>query len=188
MNNIEQREKAVVELLSSIGEDPSREGLKETPNRVARMYGELFNGYDEDPKKHLDKVFEEGGDEIVIVRNIKFFSHCEHHMVPFFGEAHVAYIPNKKSKKVVGLSKIVRVVEGYAHRLQIQERLTREIAEAIQEKLDPQAVAVIISAKHMCMEMRGVKNPCADTVTSFMGGAFRENNIAREELLSLIKI
>lgn len=181
------RELAVRELLLSIGEDPDREGLVKTPHRVAKMYNELFAGYNQNAEEILTSAtFEsEGSNEMVIVRNIEFFSHCEHHMVPFYGKAHVAYIPNGR---VVGLSKIARVVEMFARRLQIQERMTMQIADAMQEALDPLGVMVVIEAEHMCMKMRGVKNPCADTVTSAVRGVFRDpKEHARTEFLSLMR-
>lgn len=182
-----KRHNAIVELLESIGENTSREGLLDTPDRVSRMYDEIFAGYEEDPKEHLRKQFSAPNDEIVLVRDIEFWSHCEHHMVPFFGKAHIAYIP-KKNGKVVGISKLARVVEGYSKRLQIQERLGNQIANAIEEVLEPQAIAVIIEADHLCMKMRGVKNPCANTVTSVMRGAFRNVPAARQELFALIEL
>lgn len=175
----------VRELLQFIGEDPAREGLVETPSRVIRMYSEIFSGYQSDPREILSKTFEaENHNELVIVRDIEFFSHCEHHMVPFFGKAHVGYIP---SGTVVGLSKIARLVECYARRLQVQERMTTQIANAIEEVLKPQGVMVVIEATHMCMKMRGVKNPCADTVTSAVRGVFKTEAEARAEFLSLIR-
>lgn len=175
----------VRELLQFIGEDPAREGLVETPSRVIRMYSEIFSGYRQDPYEILSKTFEdENHEELVIVRDIEFFSHCEHHMVPFFGKAHVGYIP---SGAVVGLSKIARLVECYARRLQVQERMTTQIANAIDEVLKPQGVMVVIEATHMCMKMRGVKNPCADTVTSAVRGVFKNEAEARAEFLSLIR-
>lgn len=190
------RELWVQKLLESIGEDPNREGLVRTPYRVAKMYDEVFGGYAVDPKKLLETTFKEdaGIEEIeegqlnynqgmVIVRDISFYSHCEHHMVPFFGKVHVGYIPGKK---VVGLSKIARVVDAYARRLQIQERMTKQIADVINEVLEPQGVIVVIEAEHLCMKMRGVKNPCADTVTSAVRGAFQELP-TRMEFLQLIR-
>jgi GTP cyclohydrolase I len=177
------REKAVQSLLLSVGEDPKREGLIDTPKRVARMYEELFAGYEQDPKKILSRVFTAESQDMVLVRNIQFYSHCEHHMVPFYGLASVAYIPNKK---LVGISKLARLVECYARRLQIQERMTVQIADAIEEALQPFGVAVIIEAEHMCMKMRGIKNPCADTVTSTVRGIFKLDEKARSELMSLI--
>ena len=177
-------EYSVVDLLKAMGEDFKREGLKDTPARVARMYSEIFEGYGQDPEKILERTFsDEDHHEMVIVRDIDFFSHCEHHMVPFFGKVHIAYIPNGR---VVGLSKLVRLVECYAHRLQIQERMVTQIADAIEKSLEPLGVMVVIEAEHLCMKMRGVKNACADTVTSAVRGAFMENPETRAEFLSLI--
>lgn len=192
-----KREAAVRELLASTGEDVGREGLVDTPARVAKMYEEVFGGYKIDPHELLERTFaEDAGIEeadedgvvnylqgMVIVRDIKFYSHCEHHMVPFFGTVHVGYIPNKK---VVGISKIARVVDAYARRLQIQERLTKQIADTIQEVLNPQGVMVVVEAEHLCMKMRGIKNPCADTVTSTVRGLF-EQAPTRQEFLQLIR-
>lgn len=177
---------AVKMLLHSIGENPDREGLAQTPERVCRMYSEIFAGYKQDPREILSTVFsDENHQEMVLVRNINFYSHCEHHMVPFFGKAHVAYIPNGT---VVGISKIARLVECFARRLQIQERMTSQIADTMQEVLDPLGVMVVIEAEHLCMKMRGIKNPCADTVTSAVRGVFKDNsNQARAEFLQLIK-
>jgi GTP cyclohydrolase I len=179
-------EKAVKDILTSIGEDPNREGLLDTPDRVTRMYKELFAGYSQDPKSILARTFSaEGHQEMVIVRDIQFYSHCEHHMVPFFGKVHIGYIPNGS---VVGLSKLARLVECFARRLQIQERMTTQIAEAIQQYLSPLGVMVVVEAEHMCMKMRGVKNPCADTVTSAVRGIFRDpTETARTEFLTLIR-
>lgn len=190
------REDAVKELLLSVGEDINREGLVETPKRVAKMYDEVFGGYKIDPKQFLQKTFQDdAGIEdfsienpnynqgMVIVRNISFYSHCEHHMVPFFGKVHVGYIPGKK---VVGLSKIARVVDAYARRLQIQERLTKQIADLLWQELEPQGVIVVVEAEHLCMKMRGIKNPCADTVTSAVRGIFKELP-TRQEFFQLLK-
>jgi len=182
------REDAVRAMITSIGEDPSREGLIKTPHRVAKMYDELFSGYDQDPIAILKSAIFTNmpGDDIVLIRDIEFFSHCEHHMVPFFGKVHVAYIP--RDNKVVGISKIARIVDVFAKRLQIQERMNKQIEEAMRLALDPIGIAVIIQADHMCMKMRGIKNPCANTVTSHMTGAFRDNIAAREELMQLINM
>lgn len=187
------RELAVRNLIRTIGENPDREGLIKTPERVARMYDEIFGGYGINPGALLssatfaaDGVVEEDTkytQGMVIVRDISFYSHCEHHMVPFFGKAHVGYIPKGK---VTGLSKIARVVDAYARRLQIQERLTKQIADCIWETLDPQGVMVVVEAQHLCMKMRGVKNPCADTVTSCVRGVFTQQEV-RQEFLSLIR-
>lgn len=193
---MEERMEAVKMLLRSIGEDVNREGLLETPARVAKMYEEIFGGYSVDVSSLLTKTFAEnvGIEEaskdkpnyhqgMVIVRDIQFWSHCEHHMVPFFGKAHVGYIPNKE---VVGISKIARVVDAYARRLQIQERLTSQIADLLWDELKPQGVIVVMEAQHLCMKMRGVKNPCADTITSTVRGIFEEYP-TRQEFLELIR-
>lgn len=189
-----QRKDAVKMLLDSIpGENSKREGLVETPDRVARMYDEIFGGYEMNPLEVLNKTFTvdkaeqvRAGDiyqnGIVVVKDISFYSHCEHHMVPFIGKAWVAYIP---TDKVVGLSKIARVVEGFARRLQIQERMTTQIADALEEALQPQGVMVVIEAEHLCMAMRGVKKPGTNTVTSSVRGVFAENDAARAECLNL---
>lgn len=176
---------AVSELLSAIGEDPTRDGLLETPRRVAEMYVELFEGLEIDPGKHLQVTFDVGHGEMIMVRDIPFTSLCEHHLVPFRGQAHVAYIPGADGR-ITGLSKIARLVEGYARRLQVQERMTTQIASALQEGLKPYGVAVVIEATHMCMVMRGVQKPNALTVTSAMLGAFRDNPATREELMQLM--
>lgn len=185
-----KREKAVKMLLSTIQENVDREGLVETPYRVAKMYEEIFEGYSQDPEQILSKTFKE--DDVVdnttdkgmvIVKDIEFFSHCEHHMVPFFGKVHIGYIPGKK---VVGLSKLCRLVNCYAHRLQVQERLGQQIADSIMKYLEPEGVIVVIEAQHLCMKMRGVKNPSSDTVTSCIRGCFM-NNETRQEFLNLIK-
>jgi GTP cyclohydrolase I len=181
-----QRRAAVQLLLLSIEEDRHREGLIDTPARVAKMYDEIFAGYEQDPKEILGTEFNERYDEMVLVRDIPFYSHCEHHMVPFFGVAHVAYIPNGK---VVGISKLARLVECFAKMLQIQERMTQQIAESIENVLQPLGVAVIIQAEHLCMGMRGIKKPGTKTVTSYMTGVFRHNeNNARMELMQLINM
>lgn len=185
---ITKREQAVKELLRTIpGEDVDREGLLETPNRVARMYEEIFAGYNMDPHLILSKTFKaEEHKEMVIVKDTDFYSHCEHHMVPFFGQVHIAYIPNGN---VVGLSKLARLVECFAKRLQIQERMTTQIADAIVAELDPMGVMVVIQAEHLCMAMRGVKKPGAKTITSAVRGVFAENdNQARREFLSLLSL
>jgi len=173
-------------LLGFIGDDPNREGLEETPQRVVKAFGEYFSGYQEDPAEHLKKTFEEveGYDEVVLVSDIEVFSHCEHHMAPFVGKAHVAYIPNGK---VVGLSKLARLVDGYAKRLQVQEKLTMQIANAIEDVLQPAGVAVIIQCQHFCMCYRGVRKPTAMTTTSKLSGAFLNNPSSRLELFQLIK-
>ena len=176
---------AVRELLRWIGEDPEREGLAETPRRVADAYLEYFRGYGEDPRTHLAHTFEEVGgyDEIILLRDVPFHSHCEHHMAPIQGKVHVAYLPNKR---VVGISKLVRVVHAFALRLQVQERLTAEIADCIDETLHPRGVGVIVEASHGCMTCRGVETPNVTMTTSCMLGAFREDEKSRNELMRLI--
>jgi len=177
--------KAVAMIIEAIGEDPEREGLFDTPDRVARMYAEIFSGLEEDPRKYLEVHFNEDHDEIILVKDIPFYSMCEHHLVPFFGKAHVAYIP--ENGKITGLSKIARLVESVAKRPQLQERLTREIADILVECLNPQGVAVVIEAEHLCMSMRGIKKPGSKTVTSAVRGIFRKSAKTRAEVLSLIK-
>jgi len=174
-------------LLAHIGDDPQREGLLETPKRVVAAFEEYFSGYQEDPREHLEKTFEEveGYDEMVLVSDIEVHSHCEHHMAPFVGKAHVAYIPDGR---VVGLSKLARVVDVYARRLQVQEKLTMQIAQAIEEVLQPKGVAVIIQCRHFCMCHRGVRKPDAWTTTSKLSGAFRNNPSSRLELFKLISM
>ncbi|MFH1577440.1 MAG: GTP cyclohydrolase I FolE [Candidatus Margulisiibacteriota bacterium] len=178
-------EKAVKEILKAIGDDPHRAGIKDTPKRVARMYSELFAGLNKDPGKEATVFHEEDHEEMVMVKNIPFYSMCEHHLVPFFGKAHVVYIPNKG--KVTGLSKLVRVIEGFATRPQVQERLTSQIADCLMNRLKPQGVMVIIEAEHLCMSMRGVKKPGAITTTSAVRGVLQKNAKTRSEALSLIK-
>lgn len=177
--------RAIREVLFAIGEDPDRDGLQDTPQRVARMYGEVCGGLREDPTTHLDTTFEVSHDEIIVVRDIPFYSICEHHLIPFFGKAHLAYLPEKDGR-ITGLSKLARLVDGFAKRPQVQERLTGEIADAIDEKLSPRGAAVVLEAEHLCMSMRGIKKPGAKTVTSSMRGIFRENHSSREEVLNLI--
>jgi GTP cyclohydrolase I len=176
-------EQAVRMILEAIGEDPKREGLKLTPARVARAYEEIFGQGEHDPGAALSTTFDERHHEIVLVKDIPFYSMCEHHLLPFFGKAHVAYIPNGK---IVGISKLARVVEAFARRPQVQERMTSQIAELINEKLDAAGVAVIIEAIHTCMTMRGVKKPGASVITSAMRGAFRDNITTRTEIMSLV--
>ena len=175
---------SVEKMLRAFGEDPDREGLQRTPDRVARMYEELLSGYRVDPVAMVnDALFEEEYDEMVIVRDIEFYSLCEHHMLPFIGRAHVAYIPNGK---VLGLSKIPRIVDMYARRLQVQERMTRQIADFLRDLLKPQGVAVVVEAMHLCSMMRGVRKHDARMTTSAMHGAFRANLASREEFLANI--
>ena len=174
---------SVVEMLRAIGEDPSRNGLLETPRRIAEMYEEIFEGLWKDPRDYLEVVFEVAHDEMVILRDIPFYSMCEHHFLPFHGEAHVGYIPDGR---VVGISKLARVVEGFARRPQIQEQLTSQIAEAIMEVLQPDGVAVVIEAEHLCMTMRGIKKPGSRMVTSAMRGNFKQQSVTRAEFLSLV--
>ncbi|MEI2697288.1 MAG: GTP cyclohydrolase I FolE [Microthrixaceae bacterium] len=179
-------ERAVREILAAIGEDPEREGLADTPARVARMYAETCSGLHEDAARHLKVTFDAGHDEVIMVRDISMFSMCEHHLVPFFGSAHVAYIPNMDGR-VTGLSKIARLVDGYARRPQVQERLTTQIADAIEASLDPRGVLVVIEAEHMCMAMRGIRKTGASTVTSAVRGVFRTDSAARAEAMRFIE-
>ncbi|MGG6431435.1 GTP cyclohydrolase I FolE [Anoxybacillus sp. D401a] len=183
--NVEQIEQAVRLILEAIGEDPNREGLLDTPKRVAKMYAEVFSGLSEDPKIHLQTVFSEDHEELVLVKDIPFYSMCEHHLVPFFGVAHVAYIP--RGGKVTGLSKLARAVETVARRPQLQERITATVADAIMETLEPHGVMVVVEAEHMCMTMRGVKKPGAKTVTTAVRGTLATDEKARAEILALIK-
>ena len=176
-------ERAVREILLAVGEDPDREGLLETPARVARMYAEMFSGLAQNPREHTQKFFSEQYDEVVLVRDISFCSMCEHHLLPFIGTAHVAYIPNGK---VIGLSKIARVVEVISRRPQVQERMTEDIANLLVEELDAKGVAVVIEASHSCMTIRGVKKPGSSMVTSAMKGVFRANVSSRAEVMQLI--
>ena len=174
---------AVRDILEAIGEDPDREGLRETPGRVARMYGELFGGLHREPRSYLQKFFSESCDEVILVRDISFNSMCEHHLLPFMGKAHIGYLPNGR---VVGLSKLARVVDVYAKRLQVQERLTTSIADLIMSQLKPYGVIVVVEAEHLCMIMRGVKKPGSYTTTSAVRGIFKEDQRSRAEALSLI--
>ncbi len=178
-------EAAVCELLLAVGEDPERDGLRETPARVARMYAEIFSGLHEDPATHLTTTFEAGHDEMVMVRDIPMYSCCEHHLLPWVGKAHVAYIPNDDGR-VTGLSKLARVVEGYARRPQVQERLTTQIADAMADALEPRGVMVVIEAEHLCMSMRGIRKPGSSTVTSAVRGLFRTNDATRQEAMRFI--
>jgi GTP cyclohydrolase I len=178
---------AVRTLIRWAGDDPTREGLLDTPGRVARAYREYFKGYQEDPREHLARTFREVGgyDEIVLLRDIPFQSHCEHHMAPIIGKVHIAYLP---TDRVVGLSKLARVALGYARRLQVQERLTAEIADAVQEVLNPRGVAVVVEASHACMSARGVMTTGATMTTSRMMGVFRSDERSRKEVLALMGV
>ncbi len=178
-------EEGVRLILEGIGEDPDREGLLKTPARVARMYEEVFAGMTEDPGKHFETTFDEGHREMVIVSDIPFYSMCEHHLVPFFGCAHVAYIPSEDGR-VCGLSKLARLVDAFARRPQVQERLTTQVAETLMAELNPQGVLVVMEAEHMCMTMRGVKKPGSKTTTSAVRGAFEHHDATRAEALALI--
>jgi GTP cyclohydrolase I len=179
-------EKAVREILIAIGEDPDRDGLQRTPGRVARMYEEVFGGLQEDPAEYLTVTFDACHDEMVMVRDIPLASLCEHHLVPFLGHAHVAYIPNE-SGRITGLSKLARLVDGFAKRPQVQERLTSQIADTMDEVLQPRGVLVVIEAEHLCMTMRGVKKPGAVTVTSAVRGLFRDDARTRAEAMGLLR-
>lgn len=176
-------ERAVREILAAVGEDPDREGLLETPARVARMYAELFSGLHEDPRVHLQKFFTEKYDEVVLVRDISFNSMCEHHMLPFMGRAHIGYVPDGK---VIGLSKLARVVDVVARRPQVQERMTETVADLLVEELQVKGVAVVIEATHSCMTIRGIRKPGSLCVTSAMRGLFRSNLSSRSEVMTLI--
>ncbi|MBU0683049.1 MAG: GTP cyclohydrolase I FolE [Candidatus Omnitrophota bacterium] len=180
----EKIKRAVKDILEAIGEDPVREGLKNTPKRVAEMYEEILGGMNRNADDDIEVFFEKEHDEIILLKDIPLYSVCEHHMVPFIGKAHVAYIPD--NNRITGLSKIARVVDTFARRLQVQERLTTEIAEVLMRKLKPQGVLVIIEAEHLCMSMRGVKKPGILTTTSAVRGVFRTSQKTRSEALSLI--
>ena len=176
-------ERAVREILAAVGEDPDREGLLETPARVARMYAELFSGLTAEPARHLQKTFSERYDELVLIRDISFCSVCEHHLLPFLGKAHVGYLPRGK---VVGLSKLARVVEEISKRPQVQERMTHQIADLLQTELDPKGVVVVLEAEHTCMSIRGIRKPGAITLTSAVRGLFKTNDSSRAEAMALI--
>ncbi|HEX5478747.1 MAG TPA: GTP cyclohydrolase I FolE [Dehalococcoidia bacterium] len=180
----ERIERAVREIIQAVGEDPTRQGLIETPARVARMYTELFEGLHVDPREYLQVGFDVAHDEMVVLKDIPFYSVCEHHFLPFHGIAAVGYLPDGR---VVGLSKLARVVDGFARRPQLQERLTGQIADAIMDTLHPDGVAVVIEAEHLCMTARGVKKPGSRMVTSATRGAFRKNSVTRAEFLSLVR-
>lgn len=181
----EKAENAIYQLLEAIGEDPNREGLLDTPKRVAKMYAEMFASLNEDPKDQFTAVFTENHEEVVLVKDIPFYSMCEHHLVPFYGVAHVAYLPN--NGQVTGLSKLARAVEVASKRPQLQERLTEQVASALVQALDPKGVFVMVEAEHMCMTMRGIKKPGSKTITTVAKGIYREDTVARQELLSLMK-
>lgn len=177
--------KAVREILEAIGEDPDRDGLQDTPERVARMYAEVCAGIHEEPGEHLTVTFEAGHDEMVLVRDIPIYSLCEHHMVPFIGHAHVAYIPGKDGR-ITGLSKVARLVDGFSRRLQVQEKLTVQIADAMEATLEPRGVMVVVEAEHLCMAMRGVRKSGSSTVTSAVRGLFRQNIATRNEAMRFL--
>lgn len=179
-------EAAALELINAIGEDPSRQGLLDTPRRIAEMYEEIFCGITMDARNELSVGFEVGHREMVILKDIPFYSMCEHHFLPFYGVAHVGYIPNHDGR-VVGISKIARVVDIFARRLQLQERMTSQIADAIVEALQPDGVAVVVQAEHLCMIMRGIKKPGSNVVTSATRGTFRSRSVTRAEFLSLVQ-
>ena len=182
--DLERISAAVVEILEAIGEDPQRDGLLRTPERVAKMYAEVFAGLQEDPERHLEVQFEAEHDEMVMVRDIAFYSMCEHHLLPFVGKAHVAYVPGETGK-ITGLSKLARLVEAYARRPQVQERLTSQVADKLMEVLDPRGALVVIEAEHHCMSMRGVQKPGSLTITSAVRGIFL-SDATRAEALQLI--
>ena len=189
-NKIKEGKKEIIEnsirtILDAIGENPDRTGLLLTPSRVARMYEEIFAGIDKDPKDEITITYAENHDEIILVKDISFYSICEHHLVPFFGTAHVAYLP--KDGIITGLSKLARVVEVASKRPQLQERMTTQIANAIMEKLNPLGVCVVVEAEHLCMSMRGIKKPGSKTITSVLKGIFKTNQATRAEVLSLIR-
>ncbi len=181
--DLPRMERAVREILIAVGEDPDRNGLLETPARVARMYAELFAGLHLDPRRHLQRVFEETFDELVLVRDISFNSMCEHHLLPFLGKAHLGYLPKGK---IVGLSKLARVVEEVSRRPQVQERMTHQIADMMAEELDAKGVIVVLEAEHSCMSIRGIRKPGALTITSAVRGLFKTNQSSRAEVMSLI--
>lgn len=183
--NLQKIEKAVFDILEAVGEDPNREGLKETPGRVARMYAELLEGMRHDPAEHLSSIFHEKYDEIVLLRDIPFYSVCEHHLMPFIGKAHLAYLPDGK---VLGVSKLARIVDAFARQLQVQERLTDQIADFLMHKLKPKGVAVVLEASHSCTTIRGIKKPGAVMVTSALRGIFKKDSRSRSEVLTLMYV
>lgn len=182
--DLERIERAVYEILIAVGEDPERDGLAETPRRVAKSYAELFRGLRETPATHLARVFQQENDDVILVRDIEFHSLCEHHLLPFTGKAHIAYLP--AGGKVVGLSKLARTVEVFARRPQVQERLTNQIADALDDHLRPRGAAVVIEAEHFCMKMRGVNKSSSVMVTSTLRGAFRDDRVQGAEVLNLM--
>ncbi|OCS82249.1 GTP cyclohydrolase I FolE [Caryophanon tenue] len=188
MTNVDLKkiEQAVKMILEAVGEDVNREGLQDTPKRVSKMYAEMFSGLQQDPREYFSTVFHEDHEEFVLVKDISFHSMCEHHLVPFYGKAHIAYIP--KDGKVAGLSKLGRCVETVARRPQLQERITSTVADTIMEMLEPKGVYVVIEAEHMCMTMRGLKKPGAKTVTSVARGVYEEDNVKRQEIISFIQM
>ncbi len=186
MYNAEAIKKAVTEIIKAIGEDPERDGLKDTPRRVSEMYAELFHGLHKDPKKDLKVGFELGHREMVVLKDIPFYSMCEHHLLPFYGIAHVGYIPAKEGR-IVGISKIARVVETIARRPQVQERMTTEIVDTIYKTLKATGAGVVIQAEHMCMIMRGIKKPGSNVITSALRGTFRSDGVTRAEFFSIIQ-
>ncbi|HTZ09540.1 MAG TPA: GTP cyclohydrolase I FolE [Acidimicrobiales bacterium] len=183
--DVERVEALVRQLLAAVGEDPDREGLLATPRRVAAMYGELFAGVDDDPGRYLTVTFAAEHDEMVMVRDIPFASLCEHHMIPFMGKVHVGYIPGDDGR-VTGLSKLARLVDGFAHRLQVQERMTSQIADTMEKVLAPRGVLVVVEAEHLCMSMRGVKKPGTLTITSAVRGLFRDDPRTRAEAMEFV--
>ncbi|MBQ0139418.1 MAG: GTP cyclohydrolase I FolE [Kurthia sp.] len=184
--DIDKIEQAVKMILEAVGENPNREGLLDTPKRVAKMYSEMFEGLHKDPRDYFETVFHEGHNEVVLVKDIPFYSMCEHHLVPFYGKAHVAYIP--QNGVVAGLSKLARTVETVARRPQLQERITETVAATIMEMLNPAGVYVVIEAEHMCMTMRGIKKPGAKTITSAAKGIYENDSVKRNEILSFIQM
>lgn len=184
--DLDKIKQAVTMILEAVGEDPAREGLEDTPKRVAKMYAEMFAGLHTDAREYFETAFHEGHDEVVLVKDIPFFSMCEHHLVPFYGKAHVAYIP--QDGVVAGLSKLARTVDTVARRPQLQERITAEVAEILTEKLNPKGVYVLIEAEHMCMTMRGIKKPGAKTITTVAKGIFETDEVKRSEILSFIQM
>ncbi len=183
--DLKRIEKAVCEILLAVGEDPNREGLRDTPSRVSRMYAELLEGVSHDPAEHLETIFHEKYDEIVLLRDIPFYSICEHHLMPFIGKAHIAYLPDGQ---VVGVSKLARIVDSFARRLQLQERLTDQIADFLMRNLKPKGVSVVLEASHSCMTIRGIKKAGAVMVTSALRGIFKSDPRSRSEVLTLMHI